>query len=634
MAFEQVLDQGSQNHYVDLINIGQEIVKICANVPLAIRVIGRLLYGQEKSKWLTIQELGIANLRENRNGIKPILKLSYHNLESSLKSCFSHCSLYPKDSQIEKELMISLWMAQGYIVPLEKGQSIEDAGVEYFSILLRRCFFQDVQKDEYGEISTFKLHDLMHDVALEVAEKEICLASTSTSDVDKMVRHVSLMKKSYANDCSSMAHIRTFLYVGPPNTKAVVIDIELLLSKFRCLRTLDFSFLNIKILPASIGKLFHLRYLNLSNNDSLVELPKSITKLCNLQTLNLDYCKSLKELPKDLGKLVNLRVLGLDQCTSLVGMPLGINKLTGLYKLSKFVVRNSSLEQLVELESLKTLKKLRGTIEIVFHFSRDNAFVKDHIVRDGAYIRDKEHLHTITFEFKHEDSDEKAADYEEELLGALQQHANLKALNFVMYHGVRMPRWAEGDNLAAFLPKLVRLEFWRCSELHCLSSLGKLRCLKFLALSRLPNLEYIESYSAKASLLGSGVPFLPCLETLVLSRLPKLKEWWRPTGEMVRDDNSIGSNKESHQSSLFFSELKLLQVLDCPDLISLPNCPELRRLYLSEFNERLRMTIPPTSPKLMEVSIDNVAWLHYSLPIESFQSLTSLHLHGNNDVKV
>ncbi|XP_074291165.1 putative disease resistance protein RGA1 [Silene latifolia] len=633
MAFEQVLDQASPNRYVDLINIGQDIVRMCANVPLAIRVIGRLLYGQEKGKWLTIQELGVANLREDRNGIKPILKLSYHNLESPLKSCFSYCSLFPKDSKIRKGVMISLWMAQGYVVPLEKGQSIEDAGEEYFSVLLRRCFFQDVQKDIHGEIFSFKLHDLMHDVALEVADKEICPASTSTSGVDKVVRHVSLAGKPYANYSSTATRLRTLL-VGPRNSNKVPIDIVQILAKFRCVRTLDLSFLNIKILPASIGKLIHLRYLNLSNNQSLEVLPKSISKLYNLQTLNLDYCESLKELPKDLSKLINLRVLGLDLCTRLACMPWGMGNLTHLYKLSKFVVGagNSSLNQHIELGGLKTLQKLRWMIEIVIHFPRSDAFVKDHAVKEEAYIRDKEHLHTITFECKHEDSDEKLADYEEELLGALQPHANLKVLYLVRYRGATMPRWAAGDNLAAFLPNLVRLDLWNCSQLQCLSSLGKLRYLKSLTLNKLSNLEYMESHSAMSGI--EVLEFWPCLETLVLWFLPKLKEWWGPSGETVRNDNSISSNDEPHQSSLFLPELKTLDIHKCPDLTSLFNCPKLKDLSLWKFNERLRMTTTPTSPKLRRVSIDNVAWLQYSLPIESFQSLASLALSCNNDVEV
>lgn len=114
-----------------------------------------------------------------------ILKLSFHHLESPLKSCFSYCALFPKDSVIAKDLLISLWIAQGFIVPLDKGQSIEDAGEEYFSILLKRCFFQDVKTNEFGEIDTCKMHDLMHDIAPSVSGKEISAKDAINGILDK-----------------------------------------------------------------------------------------------------------------------------------------------------------------------------------------------------------------------------------------------------------------------------------------------------------------------------------------------------------------------------------------------------------------------------------------------------------------
>ena len=77
-------------------------------LPLGIKVVGCLLYRQDKSKWLMIQKFELANLNKGENGITPILKLSYHNLEPPLKNCFSYCSLYPKDCEINKATLIRL----------------------------------------------------------------------------------------------------------------------------------------------------------------------------------------------------------------------------------------------------------------------------------------------------------------------------------------------------------------------------------------------------------------------------------------------------------------------------------------------------------------------------------------------
>ncbi|KAL2920499.1 putative disease resistance protein RGA1 [Bienertia sinuspersici] len=179
----------------DLVNIGHEIVNRCAQVPLAIRVAGSLVYGQEKSKWQSVQNIGIANIRDDDNDIMPILKLSFHHLDSPLKSCFSYCALFPKDFKIEKKMSISLWMAQGYIVPLDYGQSIGDATEEYFSILLKRCFFQDVEENVLGEVESCKIHDLMHDIAQSVSRKEIyTLNTTNNGNVSNIkIRHLSIV---------------------------------------------------------------------------------------------------------------------------------------------------------------------------------------------------------------------------------------------------------------------------------------------------------------------------------------------------------------------------------------------------------------------------------------------------------
>ena len=138
------------------LDIGQGTAKRCANVPLAIRVVGTLVYGQGKEKWLSPKDVALGRVKQGEKGIKPILKLSYDHLESPLKTCFNYCTLFPKDFEIEKEMLINLWIAQGFVIPLDEGQSIEDASGEYFSILLKSCFFQGVRKDEYGEIISCK----------------------------------------------------------------------------------------------------------------------------------------------------------------------------------------------------------------------------------------------------------------------------------------------------------------------------------------------------------------------------------------------------------------------------------------------------------------------------------------------
>lgn len=135
MAFGEGEEQadGSQ------VEIGQEIVKRCANVPLSIRVVGSFLYGQDKSRWQSLKEVNFSKIKQGEEDTMAILKFSYNSLTRSLKSCFSYYALFPKDFSIRKDRLINLWLAHGCIEPQYEGQSIEDVGEEYFSVLLNRC---------------------------------------------------------------------------------------------------------------------------------------------------------------------------------------------------------------------------------------------------------------------------------------------------------------------------------------------------------------------------------------------------------------------------------------------------------------------------------------------------------------
>ncbi|KAK2970650.1 hypothetical protein RJ640_012238 [Escallonia rubra] len=90
----------------DFVEIGREIMKKCRGMPLAIKVVGGLMYSKKsRHEWLSVQDSHLSELPENVNRvIRRILKLSYDHLpSSSLKCCFAYCSILPKDSEINKD---------------------------------------------------------------------------------------------------------------------------------------------------------------------------------------------------------------------------------------------------------------------------------------------------------------------------------------------------------------------------------------------------------------------------------------------------------------------------------------------------------------------------------------------------
>ncbi|CAO2839061.1 unnamed protein product [Amaranthus hypochondriacus] len=576
------------NYNDDLVEIGQKIVEACGGVPLAIRVAGSLVYGQNKNKWEAVKEVGVANM--GNNDITQILKLSYHHLPFSLKNCFSFCVIFPKDERMQKNMLIDLWMAHNYIVPLHEGQSIEDAGEEHFLILLRRCFFQDIEKDVFTGEPSVKIHDLLHDIAQGVSRKEI-FAGTRTiisEKLNKKIRHLSLFNKHTKYEISSLDRPRLRSHLDYRDFHVDDFHVEILVKSCRYLRALKLPTLKVKYLSNSIGKLLHLRYLNFSSQNTLEVLPKSITVLCNLESLILYNCFQLKELPKDLRRLIKLRVLYISNCYELKYMPKGMNKLIYLNRLSDFIVGgedncSSWSEWFLGLEELKDLNNLNGKLTINIMWPTN--IIQEPWERKGFYLRDKKHLKHIFFHFEPTSDYKSVLDYEGaiNLMEDLHPPSSLQTFEMWKYVGKQMPEWI------SHLPNLIKLDLWDCDELEYLECFGN-----------------VEESS-----------FLPSLQQLELNSLPKLKRWKRE-GVWVEDNNN---------SLLCLPSLKKLYIYECQELTCFPVCPKLEHLLLKKFNRRLNGIIRTEREGIVleYVEIDDVAWLN-SVPSEAFQRLKTLKI--------
>ncbi|XP_030945761.1 putative disease resistance protein RGA3 [Quercus lobata] len=162
--------------------IGMEIVENCQGVPLAIKTIGRVLYFKNtKDEWSYIKNNELTNVTQSKNGVLPVLKLSYDHLPSHLRCCFAYCSLFPKDYLIDKLTLIQLWIAQGFIQSPEENLQLEDVANEYFMDLIWRSFFQEAEEDE-GMNMKFKVHDLIHDLAQLVSRIECALVDSNAKN--------------------------------------------------------------------------------------------------------------------------------------------------------------------------------------------------------------------------------------------------------------------------------------------------------------------------------------------------------------------------------------------------------------------------------------------------------------------
>ncbi|XP_059452215.1 disease resistance protein RGA2-like [Corylus avellana] len=597
-----------------LVEIGREIIQKCAQVPLAIRSIASLLYfDNSEAYWLSFKNNALYKITQQERGIFPILKLSYDHLPPHLKQCFAFCSLFPKDSKIKVEVLIQLWIAQGFIHSSNLNKCLEDVGREYFKDLLWRSFFQDINTNKFGDICECKMHDLIHDLAQSVAGVESIISTPDAKNVVERTRHVAFDSLNSLRDIPAPLlkadRMRSFL-LRPPGDEyfgSRVLEgnkqvYDTLISGFKCLRALTLIKSNIEEVPNFIGKLKHLRFLNLSWNKDIKLLPTSMTKLQNLQTLRLDFCSGLEELPEDTRNLISLRHLTLCGCDNLTHMPHGLGKLTALQTLTMYNLgrRESSVpKQKGGLHELGGLNELGRNLCITGLEHLRSSLSE----AEAANLKTKQHLRILKLKWDPEAGDDSgmAIANDEQLLENLRPCQNLEYFEINGYAGVRLSSWLSS------LSKLVDITIGNCKWCQHIPPLDRFPSLDRLSLENLIALEYIINDD-------SDVSSFP-LTYLRLKNLPKLKGWWR-----MRE--TVTAEHERHH------RLPLFPLFPCLSFLLIENCP-MNMMSLIPVVTPGRQTTPSTSSlfshlsKLKTLVLKRLEELEY-LPEEWLQKLTSL----------
>ena len=332
---------------------------------------------------------------------------------------------------------------------------------------------------------------------------------------------------------------------------------------------LDLHNTGIRSVPHSIGKLKHLRHLDLSLNE-IKMLPNSITRLQNLEVLNLHFCDELIELPRNISRLVNLRHLDIEYCDNLTHMPRGLGQLTNLRSLAQYVLSTDSRCG-GELKELHGLNQLRENLRI-----KNLRHKKDGELEYKGCLKEKQHLQGLALEWIEREGD---VEYDQMAVEALEPNQNLKNLELNGYRGVKYPSWL------SLLKNLVSLTLDSMKNSQDVLPLHQFPSLKTLHLAHAPSLEYVSLVSESFK--------LPPLESLEIRNCPNLKGWWKRRSDSIEEDEDAADNcgeistiTAKNHSLPSFSHLSTLNIYDCPKLSSMPLFPHLQRLYLENSNSR------------------------------------------------
>ncbi|XP_044438343.1 disease resistance protein RPM1 isoform X2 [Triticum aestivum] len=353
------------NHecHAELKPLSEEIVSKCKGLPLAVVSVGSLLCVCEKTmeEWRRVNNQLSWEINNNsRLGhIRNVLHLSFIYLPTHLKSCFLYCSLFPEDYLFTRKKLLRLLTAEGFVK--ERGRNtLEEVAEGYLKELIDRNMLQLVERNSFGRMKKFKMHDILRELAVELCQKN-CFGvayggerkGTLEMDGRRLVLH-KLMKDN-PEPVYGIHQLRTVITLD--NSMPSFTLLPLLCKESRYLTVLELSGLPIEKVPDAIGDLFNLRHLGLRHS-KVKMLPKSVEKLSNL--LTLDLCGSdIHELPSGVVKLKKLRHLfaervidaeGRDfECRSGMCIPKGLGNLKNLQTLQALEIQDESARHLGEL---------------------------------------------------------------------------------------------------------------------------------------------------------------------------------------------------------------------------------------------------------------------------------------------
>ncbi|CDP16808.1 unnamed protein product [Coffea canephora] len=544
----------------ELEDMREQVLRRCDGLPLAAKLIGGLLSKKRKQEWLSILEGSLLN--GDRGGIEQILKLSFDHLSPvPVKKCFAYCSIFHQDTELEQDLLVELWMAEGFLQPDSQNERMmEKIGCEYLRILLQTSLLEEVKEERR---TWYKMHDLVHDFAKSILNRN--------SNEDRYLAVYSSERMVENMNEKSSASLRTLFLEG-----GIADD---MLSKFKYLHVLKLFGADAKKLPKSVGKLIHLHLLDISGS-RIRTLPESLCKLYSLQTLRIDMLE--KGFPKKMSNLISLRHLHYndDYTRRKIQMPSRIGQLTCLQTLKFFNIGRQ--EEGRGIQELGTLQDLKGSLEI-----RNLELVNGKDDAELANLSEKPNMDRLVFEWGNRDDESDKCD--EDVLEGLQPHPNLKKLQILKFMGDQFPQWFMNLTLTS----LVELRVADCTRCRKLPALGQLPFLKRLYLTGLENTTCIGlSFYSEVHVMD----VFPVLETLYIRDCPQLTTIPTPShfpsldvleitqnchvllAEKVLSNIANLSSLELRGVEMFESctSLRELTLFDCPSLVSFPL--DLRRL--------------------------------------------------------
>jgi hypothetical protein len=203
---------------------------------------------------------------------------------------------------------------------------VEDVGNMVWNELCQKSFFQDIKMGVDSEDISFKMHDLVHDLAQTLIVLRYLFRfltgpvrmnlENTNPDLSRSTHHISFDYPTYLSikkdAFKNVESLRTLYFI---ELYGIEFNIEHYVStsffpknsSLRVLRTNSSMLL-------SLESFIHLRYLELDGASTPDHISHSIHTLQKLEVLKFKNFRKISELPKHLCRLQNLRHLVIEDC--------------------------------------------------------------------------------------------------------------------------------------------------------------------------------------------------------------------------------------------------------------------------------------------------------------------------------
>eukprot|EP00253_Pinus_taeda_P026341 PITA_26341 len=355
------------------VNLVDQFLQVCDGLPLALKVLGALLFGKPESHWdAKLSQLKVQT-KVSTDDIKNRLKISYDALSEEERKIFldiAFCFIGEN-----KTSAIAVWDASGW------------NGLMGLTNLEGKCLV------EVDDKNVIRMHDQLRDLGRQIAEEETPRRLwRPTGDIDEWLHkyssvlteargfwllaeghstkqagnHVILKLRNWLENICYCFLGRDVMNFHLVKTEGHLLDRILRVHSpnlswlswrhcpYTCLpswitlqnlRVLKVESAVLKTLWQGISQApLQLQELDLSSCTQLERLPDSFGSLSNLHSLDLSWCEKLERLPDSFGSLSNLHSLDLRQCGKLERLPDSFGSLSNLHTLA--------LSDLVRLERL------------------------------------------------------------------------------------------------------------------------------------------------------------------------------------------------------------------------------------------------------------------------------------------